>query len=228
VFSTVGRLVASAAAAPAAVATVAERWARGQGLDRAEAHLTARLGTATPVRLDVPERPLLPALLAGRASANIDAEGVPVGDRAQLERLTVALDPVRLHLRDTTLHTGTGSFTATVAERELGDLVRLPGAISRLELRAAGLRVWTVLGVPLDAEVLIHEGGLRVLPDPAQLERLLALPGLSALRRAVGHLGLLLPLPPLPFGAVVEDLRFTAGRLDVSGHLPPQEIPLRG
>jgi hypothetical protein len=228
VFATVVGLAGSAAAVPAAAAVVAERLARGQGLDRAAAHLTSQLGTATPVRLGVPERPLLPALLAGRASAQIDAEGVPVGDGAQLEQLTVQLDPVRLRLRDTTLHTGTGSFTATVAERELGDLVRLPGVISRLELRAEGLRVWTVLGVALDAEVMVHEGALRVLPDPAQVARLLALPGLSALRRAVDGLGLLLPLPPLPFGAVVEAVAFETGRAHVTGSIGPQVLPLRG
>jgi hypothetical protein len=228
VYAAFARLAGSAAAVPAAAAVVAERLARGQGLDRAAAHLTTQLGTARPVRLVVPERPLLPALLAGRASVQIDAEGVPVGDGAQLEQLDIRLDPVRLRLRDTTLHTGPGSFTATVAERELGDLVRLPGVISRLELRAEGLRVWTVLGVPLDAEVMVHDGALRVLPDPAQVARLLARPGLSSLRRAVDGLGLLLPLPTLPFGAVVEAVAFETGRAHVTGSIGPQVLPLRG
>jgi hypothetical protein len=218
----------SAAAVPAAAVVVAERLARGRGLERAAAHLTAQLGTQRPVRLVVPERPLLPALLAGRASAQVDAEGVPVGDGAQLERLSVRLDPVRVRLRDTTLHTGAGSFEATVAERELGDLVRLPGVISRLELRAEGLRVWTVLGVALDAEVLVHDGALRVLPDPAQTARLLARPGLAGLRRMVDGLGLLLPLPALPFGAVVETVVFDTGRARIAGRIAPQVLPLRG
>jgi hypothetical protein len=228
VYATVARLAGSAAALPAAAVVVAERLARGQGLDRAAAHLTSQLGTARPVRLEVPERPLLPALLAGRASARIDAEGVPVGDGAQLEQLTVELDPVRLRLRDTTLHTGAGTFTATVAERELGDLVRLPGVISRLELRDDGLRAWTVFGVSLDAEVMVHDGALRVLPDPAQVARLLARPGLAGLRRAVDGLGLLLPLPTLPFGAVVETVSFETGRAQVAGRIGPQVLPLRG
>jgi hypothetical protein len=228
VYAAVVGLAGSAAAVPAAAVVVAERLARGQGLERAAAHLTAQLGTERPVRLAVPERPLLPALLAGRATAQVEAEGVPVGDGAQLEQLSVRLDPVRLRLRDTTLHTGAGVFEASVAERELGDLVRLPGVVSRLELRADGLRVWTVFGVALDAEVLVHDGALRVLPDPAQMARLFARPGLAGLRRAVDGLGLLLPLPPLPFGAVVETLTFDTGRAHVTGRIAPQVLPLRG
>jgi hypothetical protein len=228
VYPIVAGLAGSAAAVPAAAAVVVERLARGRGLERAAAHLTSQLGTERPVRLDVPERPLLPALLAGRASARIDAEGVPVGDGAQLEQLSIRLDPVRLRLRDTTLHTGAGSFAASVAERELTDLVRLPGVISRLELRADGLRAWTIFGVALDADVMIHDGALRVLPDPAQMARLFARPGLAGLRRAVDGLGLLLPLPTLPFGAVVETVRFETGRAHVTGRIGPQVLPLRG
>jgi hypothetical protein len=228
VYATVARLAGSAAAVPAAAAVVVERLARGRGLERAAAHLTSQLETEQPVLLDVPERPLLPALLTGRATARIDAEGVPVGDGAQLEQLTVELDPVRLRLRDATLHTGAGTFTATVAERELGDLVRLPGVISRLELRADGLRAWTVFGVALDAEVMVNDGALRVLPDPAQMARLFARPGLAGLRRAVDGLGLLLPLPTLPFGAVVETVAFETGRAQVTGRIGPQVLPLRG
>ena len=124
--------------------------------------------------------------------------------------------------------TGPGTFTATIDERELGDLVRLPGVVARLEVGENGLRVWTVLGVGLDTEVLVVDGALRVIPDPVQVAPLLRLPGVGALRRTIEGRGLRLDLPPLPFGATVEAITFDAGAAIASGRLAPQRFALRG
>ncbi len=208
-------------------AVLAERWARTRGLALAASQLAARLGTASPVILDVPARPLLRALLTSDGTeARVTARDVPVGDDARLRDLHATIADVRAHPRDRELRTGPGTFTATVDEAELGRLVRLPGVVSRLELRASGLRVWTVLGVGIDADVLVHDGALRVLPDPAQVGKLLELPGLSAFRRAIEGRGLLLELPALPFDARVETVRFLDAQVEVTGHLAPQVLSL--
>jgi hypothetical protein len=224
----VGLALALGVAVVVVVAVVAERYARGRGLVRVADRLTDEFGTARPVTLDVPERPLLPALLRGRATARMSATDVPVGDGAQLERLDSEVDTLELSIRRRTLRTGPTRFVARIEERELARVVDLPTVVSRLELRAEGLRVWTVLGLPLDAEVLVTDGGLRIVPDPAQLAAAAQLPGLSALRRAIDGLGLQLPLPPLPLDAVVETVTFDTGVAHVTGRVPPRDVPLSG
>lgn len=208
------------------VALAAERYARGPALARAAARLTEELGTARPVTLVVPERPLLPALLRGRASARVSASGVPVGDHGQLDRLDAEVATLALSVRRRTLQASEARFAARIEERELAAVIELPSVVSRLELRPEGLRVWTVLGIPLDAEVLVTGEGLRVVPDPAQLAAVAQLPGLSAVRRAVDGLGLRLPFPPLPLGAFVETVTFETGVAHVTGRVPPREFPL--
>ncbi|MEX1163581.1 MAG: DUF2993 domain-containing protein [Nitriliruptor sp.] len=208
-------------------AVAAERWARTRGLELAAAQVAIQLGTTSPVVVDVPARPLLPALLsADGTEAQITARDVPVGDDARLRDLHATIGDVRAHLRARELRTGHGTFTAMVDEAELGRLVRLPGVVSRLELRASGLRVWTVLGVAVDADVLVHDGALRVIPDPAQAGRLLELPGLAAFRRAIDGRGLLVELPALPFDARVETVRFLDAQVEVTGRLAPQTLAL--
>ncbi|MEX1177158.1 MAG: LmeA family phospholipid-binding protein [Nitriliruptor sp.] len=209
-------------------ATVAERWAHTRGLLLAGVELARELGTASPAAVDVPARPLLPALLTGEGTqAHVSARDVPVGDDARLRDLTATIDGVRAVVRSRRLDTGHGTFTALIDEAELSRLVSLPGVVARLEVRAAGLRVWTVLGIAVDADVLVHDGELRVIPDPAQVGKLLERPGLAAFRRAIDGRGLLLELPPLPFGARVETLDFLDAQVEVTGRLAPQEFTLR-
>lgn len=213
-------------AAPVA-AVAAERWARTRGLDRIRRRVAAELGTDR-VRLAVPARPLLPALLrAGGTVVEVHAEDVPVGDGAMLRSLAATIPHVRADVGARALTTGLGSFTATVDERELAALVRLPGIVSRLEIAPDGLRVWTVLGLGVDADVLVHDGALRVIPDPAQLAPLLQLPGVGAFRRAIEGAGLRLELPALPFDATVEALSFRVGQAVATGHLPAQRFRAR-
>lgn len=210
-----------------AAAVLAERWARTRGLEHARDRLAAHLRTDT-ITLDVPERPLLPALLHGPGTgAEIGAHDVPVGDRdAHLRDLAASVTDVRVDLRRRSLVTGAGSFTALVGQEDLGRLLKLPGVVSRLELRATGLRVWTLLGVPVDADVLLRDGGLLLLPDPVQVTKLLQLPGLSAFRRTIEAGGLRLALPDLPLGATITDLVFGDGEVVVIGTLEGQAFPL--
>lgn len=221
--------VALAAAAVAAVAALvaAERWTRTRGLERAAGALQHRLGTVEPVHLALAGHPLLPALLRGGSDAEVTASAVPVGDDARLRDLTVRVEGVRLRIRAGALETGTGTFVATVDEAELARLLPLPALVTRLELRASGLRVWTVVGVPIDTEVMVADGALRVLPDPVQVRSLLELPGLSAVRRPIDELGMRIALPDLPFGAVVRSLTFDDGQVVVHGPVPPGRVRLR-
>jgi CBS domain-containing protein len=211
----------------AAAALIAERWARTRGLAIARQRLDEQLG-ADSLRIEVPARPLLPALLRPPGtSATIDAHGVPVGDRSgYLRHLHAVVDDVRVRLTDRAVTTGSGTFTAVVGQEDLGRILRLPGIVTRLELRRAGLRVWTPLAVPVDADVLVRDGGLVVLPDPVQVRRLLDLPGLSAFRRTIEGGGLRLGLPELPLGAEVTDLAFDDGAVVVTGTVVPQRFPL--
>jgi hypothetical protein len=220
--------VVAAAALPAGVGVqLAERWASTEGLTRVRDRLATELRTDDVV-VDVPARPLLSALLRSPGTpVHVRANDVPVGDDSRLRELVTEIDDVRIDLRSRHLTSGAGTFTAVIAEAELTRLLRLPGVISRLELRAGGLRVWTALAVPLDAEILVRDGALRVLPDPAQLGRLLDRPGLGAFRRALEGSGLRLGLPALPLDAQVGDLAFEAGTVTVTGTGPPQRLPLR-
>ncbi len=214
------------AAVMVAAAGAAEAWARGRGLEAARAQLATRLGVSR-LELDVVERPVLVALLRRAGThATIRAQDVPVGDDGRLRDLTATLEGVRVLPRSRTVETGPGSFTAVIEERELDSIVRLPGVVARLELGADGLRVWTILGVAVDAEVIVTDGGLRVVPDAVQVAPLLRLPGVGAFRRVVEDRGLLLELPPLPFDATIEELRFQVGAVTATGTLPEQRLPL--
>jgi hypothetical protein len=209
----------------AVAAIVGERWAQTRGLALARRQVADRLGTDA-VTIDAPQRPLLTALLRG-TRVEVRADDVPIGDGAMLRSLEASLHDVRADVRDRAVITGLGTFAARIEERELGALVRLPGVVSRLELGPTGLRVWTVLGVAVDADVLVHDGALRVIPDPVQVAALLRLPGVAAFRRTVEGAGLRLELPPLPFGAIVEALDFRTGEVVATGRLTPQRLPLR-
>lgn len=208
-------------------AVAGERWARTRGLERVRRELSAELGTAS-VTMAVPERPLLKALLRRDGTrAEVHADDVPVGDGAMLRSLAATIPHVRADVAGRALTTGPGTFTATIDERELAALVRLPGIVARLELAADGPRVWTVLGIAVDADVLVHEGALRVIPDPAQLAPLLRLPGIGAFRRTIEGAGLRLELPPLPFDATVETLSFGVGQVVATGRFAGRRFPHR-
>ncbi|WP_052667354.1 hypothetical protein [Nitriliruptor alkaliphilus] len=209
----------------AALATLGERWAQTRGLALARRRLADQLGTDA-VTLDAPDRPLLIALLRG-TRVDLRADDLPVGDGAMLRSLEATIHDVRAEVRGRVVTTGLGTFVARIEERELGALVRLPGVVSRLELGPTGLRVWTVLGIAVEADVLVHDGALRVIPDPGQVATLLQLPGVGAFRRAVEGAGLRLELPPLPFDAIVETLTFRTGEVLATGRLAPQRLPLR-
>lgn len=206
----------------------AERWATTVGLARAQAQLTDRLGTAD-VTLDVPARPLLPELLrAPGTPARLHAGGVPIGDRdGRLRTLEADAPDVRIDPRTRRLTTAPGTFTAVITADDLARMVRLPGVVNRLELRHHGLRVWTVLGVPVDTATELVDGELRVVPDPLQVRDLLKLPGLGAFRRTIEAGGLRIALPQLPLGATIDDLRFGDGQVTASGRFEGLDLPLR-
>ena len=211
----------------AGTAVALERWARTRGLALARTELTRQL-RAESLDLDVPARPLLPALLRGQAGGRITARGVPVGDDdGHLRDLDAVVDGARLDLRRRLLTIDGGRFTAVIGQEDLGRIVPLPGVVTRLELRATGLRVWTVLAIPVDAEVLVAGDALVVVPDPLQVADIAALPGLGALRRTLRRSGLRIPLPTLPLGAVVEDVVLGDGEVTVTGSLPTQELGRR-
>jgi hypothetical protein len=208
-------------------AALAERWARSRGLELARRRLSEELGTPS-VHLEVAGRPLLTALLRHPGTPiELHASDVPVADGAFLRELSATVRDVRADLRGRIVSTGYGTFVATIDERELDALLLLPSVVTRLEVRSEGLRVWTVLGIGIDAEVLVHDGALRVVPDPVQIAPLLRLPGVGAFRRTIEGAGLLLELPALPFGAIVEQLRFTTGAVVATGRLAPQQLQVR-
>lgn len=205
-----------------------EAWATTIGLDRARQQLVDNLGTRE-VTLDVPARPLLPDLLrAPGTPARLFAYHVPIGDRdGQLRALEVDAPDVRVDLRTRRLTTAPGTFRAIIAGDDLEQMVRLPGVVSRLELRHHGLRVWTVLGVPVDTVTELVDGELRVVPDPLQVRDLLRLPGLSAFRRTLEAGGMRIALPELPLGATIDDLRFGEGQVTATGRFDGLDLPLR-
>jgi hypothetical protein len=210
-----------------AALVLVELWARDRGLTLARRRLASVTGV-DDVALSVDGRPLVATLLRRPGTVvTLTAHDVPVGDDGRLRDLDATVRDVRLDLRSRCIATGTGTFTATIDERELGGMLTLPSVVARVELRAEGLRVWTVLGVPLDAEVFVGDRTLRVLPDPVQLAPLLRLPGTAPLRRAVAGRGLEVALPALPFDAIVETLSFAAGEVVATGRLAPQRLPLR-
>lgn len=210
-------------------AVAAEAWARTRGFARATARLADQLGT-TDVELTMPQRPLLPVLLRRPGtSAALVAHDVPVGDRGgQIRVLRAHLSDVRVDLRRRAVILGDGTFTATIGQEDLSRLIPLPGVVDRLELRRSGLRVWTVLAIPVDAEVLVADGGLTVLPDPLQLRGLLDLPGLSAFRRTLESSGVRLPLPALPLDGNIHDLVFGDGEVGISGSSAGRHLPWSG
>ena len=220
-------LVASVVVAVVAVVRL-ERWATTVGLERARQHLATSFGT-DDVALDVPARPLLPALLRHPGTpAQVSARAVPIGDgRGRLRTLEAAAPDVRIEVRTRRLVTAEGTFRAVIAGDDLARSVRLPGVVARLELRRHGLRVWTVLGVPVDTRTELSGGALRVLPDPLQVRDLLALPGLGAFRRTLEVGGLRIELPQLPLGAVIDELEFGEGQVTASGRFPGLELELR-
>lgn len=212
------------------VATVAwhrlETWATTTGLARARDQLASALRT-DDVTLTVDARPLVPALLRG-TTAQVVARRVPVGDAdAHLRRLDAAATQVRVDRRTRRLTTAPGTFTAVLGQDDLSRAVRLPGVVSRLELRRHGVRAWTVLGVPVDTSTELVDGELRVVPDPLQVRDLLRLPGLGAFRRTLEAGGLRIALPELPLGARVESLAFGEGEVVVRGRFDGLDLPLR-
>lgn len=215
-------------AASVAGARWAERWATTEGLARAQQQLAQALGTPD-VTLDVPARPLLPELLrAPGTPARLQARAVPIGDRdGRLRTLEADAPDVRVDVRTRRLTTAPGTFTAVITADDLARMVRLPGVVNRLELRHHGLRVWTVLGVPVDTATELVDGELRVVPDPLQVRDLLKLPGLGAFRRTIEAGGLRIALPQLPLGATIEDLRFGDGQVTATGRFEGLDLPLR-
>lgn len=210
-----------------AAGVLAERWVRARGVAAAERRLGDELGTRA-LALTVDRRPLLPSLLRRPGvPVELRASDVRVGDDGLLRELHTSVADVHIDVRRRVLTTGPGTFVATIEERELASLVRLPSVVSRLELHGEGLRVWTVLGIGVDAEVLVLDGALRVVPDPVQIAPILRLPGVGAFRRMIEGAGLRLELPPLPFGAIVEELSFTTGAVVATGRLAPQQHRLR-
>lgn len=208
-------------------ALLVEAWARGRGLVLARQRLASLTGVEE-IDLTVEGRPLVATLLLDPGTVvTLSARDVPIGEDGRLRELHATVRDVRLDLRHRCIGTGAGTFAATIDERELAGMLELPNVVSRLELRAEGLRVWTVLGVPLDAEVLVGDRTLRVVPDPVQLAPLLRLPGAGALRRAVAGRGFEVALPTLPFDAVVETLSFDVGCVVARGRLEHQRLPLR-
>lgn len=226
----VGALVVLAVLVVVAIvgARRAEAWATTVGLHRAQQQLAATLRT-DDVRLDVPARPLLPELLrAPGTPATVHARAVPIGDGdGRLRTLDADAPDVRVDLRTRRLTTAPGTFRAIIAADDLARMVRLPGVVSRLELRHHGLRVWTVLGVPVDTATELVDGELRVVPDPLQVRDLLRLPGLGAFRRTLEAGGLRIALPQLPLGAVIDDLRFGEGQVTATGRFDGLDLPLR-
>lgn len=205
----------------------AESWACGPGLDRARQELAAQLGT-DEVELAVAARPLVPALLRRPGTqAQMTARGVPLGrSDGLLRRLDAEVPAVHLDVRAWRLTTSAGTFTARLGADDLARSVRLPGVVARLELRHHGLRVWTVLGVPVDTRTELRDGQLLVHPDPLQVRDLLRLPGLGAFRRTLEAGGLRIALPELPLGAQVTAIRFGNDRAEVSGTFEPLTVPL--
>ena len=195
-----------------------ERWARDRGLSAVRQELADVLGV-DDVALEVPARPLLPALVRPPGTvATLRALDVPVGDDdGRLRDLDADVAEVRVHLRERRLTTGDGTFRATIDQEQLGRMVQLPGVVARLELRRDRLRVWTVLGVPVDTEVRLERDALRVVPDPLQVRDLLRLPGLSAFRRTLEAGGLSLPLPRFPLDARIDHLELREGCVVASG-----------
>ncbi|MTV25564.1 DUF2993 domain-containing protein [Nitriliruptoraceae bacterium ZYF776] len=222
-------VVAVVVALLAASAGLAEAWLRTRGLDRLRRAVAAELGTRPElVSVEVDASRLLPIVVARRETrVRVRADEVPMRvDDARLRHLEVTLHGVRVvgwrgHLR---LIVDGGRFVAELDERELPSLLPLRGVVTRTEVQEGGLRLWTVAAVPVDADVIVTGESLIIQPDPAQLSKLLELPGLRAARRFVPEARLRVPLPELPMEASIREVGFRAGSVEIRGMVPPQEL----
>lgn len=207
-----------------AVTVATELWLRGRGWRLLHRALADRLGA--PVDVELADTLLLPVVVGRRDTAvRLHAYDLPV-EEASLRELTVELHGVRGSggLRPRGLVMDGGRFRAVLDERELATLLPLRGVVTRTEVREDGLRLWTVAAVPVDADVIVAGEELLIHPDPAQLSKLLELPGLRPIHRLVSDSRVRVPLPELPLNASVRELGFTAGQVEIRGVVPPQQL----
>lgn len=156
--------------------------------------------------VDLDGWPVSARLLAGRVPhvhASVDGAR-PDGLGGPLTRLAVDARDVRLD-GTTVASLGAGSFTATVADTEVGALVDLPIVVDRVEFADDRVVVHVVGGLEVPATVALEDEALVVTPTL----------GFAALP----DLALRVPLDGLPEAATVTGVEVGSGMLVVTGTL---------
>lgn len=168
--------------------------------------LTAAFGGPAEVELPTP---LLPHVLRRAFPiVTVHATDVPIGDAGgRLDRLDVHLRDVRfLRTRDEpeAVSAGEGRFVATILAANVGRLGDVPPIVRAIDVEPDTLWITTVGGVRLPATVDVDQGDLAVRPRSRSLASL-----------PFGEL--VIPLPVLPAGAIVTDVRLEDGAVVASG-----------
>lgn len=167
------------------------------------------------VELHVVGRPLLWHLARRHLPrVSVVADDLPVLDgRAHLQLLHVDVDDVRLvdRAEDRKVVAGAGRFDLRLTDEQLLAMVTLPSYLVSLSIVPRGLRLTTLAGVAVDADVRLAGDGLQVRVSPAVL-RLLPQPSFW------------LPLPTWPYGATVTDIELHDGWLRAWGAMDPEQL----
>lgn len=197
----------------ALVAVVAETVVRHRLVQLAADRTAAALHA--DVELQVVGRPLLLHLLRRHVPhVVVVADDLPVLEgRARLDRLRVEFDDLRLvdRARKRQVAATSARFDLRLAEDELLEMVTLPSYLGSLSIREDGLRLTTLAGVTVDADVRLEGDGLLV-----QMSR--------------SVLGILpqpsfwLALPTWPYGASIEDVALHDGWLAAWGSMDPDHL----
>jgi hypothetical protein len=142
---------------------------------------------------------------------------VPLGDDrgSHLTTLEVVLDEVRMSgsRRRPEIRAREGRFVATFDAGAVEALVAPPPVVDAIAIHDDGLRVSTVAGIAFMCDVVLRERTILLTPRaPDPLRGLLPWPSLAR------------PVPELPLGAMLREVRVEAGQVVCSGSLATEEL----
>lgn len=210
----------------------------GQLLESQARHATAEAFAASfhdvrEVDVELSGFPLLYHVARGKLPAlNVEARDVVVDDpRVTLSVLEVRLRDVSfdrrvvLERRIPALHVRRGTFTAVLAESELARLVAAERPGWQVELDAGSVSARrTVAGVTISikADVRLADGAVELKSRRVEVGAL----GRAAGRQVARAFDLRVPLPDLPEGLRLEEVRVEPDALVLAGSVPA-EVRLR-
>lgn len=145
---------------------------------------------------------------------SVVADDLPVLEgRTRLQRLHVDVHDVRLTVRgdDRRVMAAGAHFELSLTDDQLLEMVTLPSYLVSLAIVPRGLRLTTVAGVAVEADVRLAGDGLQVRMSPAVL-RLLPQPSFW------------LPLPTWPYGATITEVTLHDGWLQAWGTMDPDKL----